>query len=101
MVKAGIALPTTVHKSNTRNAPDISTAPSPSRRKRRSAAAPARTVPVRRALTGSGLVVVGLALTSVGGVAAGGWTGVRLWVVLQPLVGAALAGFGPLARRSA
>ena len=43
------------------------------------------------------LVSGGLALTAAGGIGSEGWTGVRLWVVLLPFVGAGLVDFGPLA----
>lgn len=44
-------------------------------------------------------VCVGLALTAAGGVGSESWTGVRLWVVTLPLIGAGLVDFGPLARQ--
>lgn len=44
------------------------------------------------------LVCGGLALTAAGGIGSDGWTGVRLWVVVLPFVGAALVDFGPFAR---
>ncbi|MDH3641362.1 MAG: acyltransferase, partial [Gammaproteobacteria bacterium] len=44
------------------------------------------------------LVCGGLALTAAGGIGSEGWTGVRLWVVALPFIGAALVDFGPLAR---
>ncbi|MDJ0848679.1 MAG: acyltransferase [Myxococcota bacterium] len=65
----------------------------------RAAAAPCRPHSKRRAVAATALVAVGLALASAGGLAAAGasLTGVRLWALAPPLVGAALAGFGPLA----
>jgi hypothetical protein len=44
------------------------------------------------------LVSGGLALTAAGGIGSEGWTGVRLWVVVLPFIGAGLVDFGPLAR---
>jgi len=46
------------------------------------------------------LVSGGLALTAAGGIGSEGWTGVRLWVVALPFIGAGLVDFGPLAGRS-
>ncbi len=65
----------------------------------RAAVASSRPHPARRAVAATALVALGLAVTSAGGIAAAGatLTGVRLWALAPPLVGAALAGFGPLA----
>ena len=68
---------------------------------RRSAGAGTRPLATGRALAGAALVVLGLAFTAMGGVAAAGGAGVRLWAVAPPLLGAALADFGPLVRRGA
>lgn len=46
------------------------------------------------------MVCGGLALTAAGGIGSDSWTGVRLWVVLLPFVGAGLVDFGPLARKT-
>ncbi|MCZ6641297.1 MAG: acyltransferase, partial [Gammaproteobacteria bacterium] len=51
-----------------------------------------------RLMAGVLLVCGGLALTAAGGIGSDGWTGVRLWVVALPFVGAALVDFGPLTR---
>ena len=45
------------------------------------------------------LVCGGLALTAAGGIGSAGWTGIKLWVVALPFIGAGLVNFGPLAGR--
>lgn len=52
-----------------------------------------------RLVTAILLVCGGLALTAAGGIGSEGWTGVKLWVVALPFIGAALVDFGPLATR--
>ncbi|MEP3051450.1 MAG: acyltransferase [Erythrobacter sp.] len=63
-----------------------------------------RTVPKIRVVIGVLLICIGLAMTAAISIASPeGITGVRLWVVAFPLIGAALLGFGPiydLARKS-
>ena len=44
------------------------------------------------------LVCTGLALTAAGGIGSESWTGIRLWVVALPFIGAGLVDFGPLAK---
>jgi hypothetical protein len=60
-------------------------------------------VPHWRLVLGLALICLGLALTAAISIASPeGITGLRIWVVLLPFVGAALVGFGPgytLARR--
>jgi hypothetical protein len=51
-----------------------------------------------RVVFGAVLVCVGLALVALHGVGGDGPTGIKLWLVLMPLVGAALAGAVPLRR---
>ncbi len=62
-------------------------------------------LPLWRMITGLLLICAGLAGTAAISIASpAGITGVRLWLVALPLVGAALVGFGPvhsLARRVA
>ena len=41
----------------------------------------------------------GLAATAAGGIGSDDWTGIRVWVVALPFLGAALVDFGPLAHR--
>ena len=53
-----------------------------------------------RLLTGITLVCGGLSLTAIAGIGTETFTGVRLWVVALPILGAALVDFGPLADRS-
>ena len=53
-----------------------------------------------RAVIGSALVCAGLALIALHGVGGEGPLGIRLWVVLLPLAGAALAGAMPSGRRA-
>ena len=48
-----------------------------------------RTVPKARAVTGVTFICIGLGCTA-------GITGLRIWVVAAPFVGAALLGFGPV-----
>jgi len=47
-----------------------------------------------RQVSGAVLVCGGLALLALDGVGADGWLGLRLWVVVLPFIGAALAGVG-------
>jgi hypothetical protein len=54
-----------------------------------------------RQIVGAALVCGGLAFLALGGIGGGGWLGLRWWVVLLPLVGAALARVNPLARPKA
>ncbi len=58
-------------------------------------------LPAWRLVAAALLVCAGLALTAAGGIGSEGWTGVKLWVVALPFVGAALVDFGPLARTRA
>ena len=62
-----------------------------------------RQVAVWRLVTGLGLICLGLALTAAISIASpAGVSGLRLWVVAMPFIGAGLIGFGPaytLARR--
>jgi acyltransferase-like protein len=51
-----------------------------------------------RLITAVVFVCAGLALTAAGGVGSDSWTGIRLWVVALPFIGAGLVDFGPLAR---
>ncbi len=53
-----------------------------------------------RLLSSVVLVSGGLALTAAGGIGSEGFTGVRLWVVALPFIGAGLVDFGPLAGRN-
>ena len=56
-----------------------------------------RTVPKARMVAGVLMICIGLALTAAITIASPeGITGVRIWVVALPFVGAALLGFGPL-----
>ena len=56
-----------------------------------------RPVPKPRLVLGLLLICLGLAMTAVISIASPeGVTGVRLWVVALPFVGAALVGFGPV-----
>lgn len=56
-----------------------------------------REVPSARLVSGLVLICLGLAMTAAISIASPeGITGVRLWVVALPFVGAALVGFGPL-----
>ncbi|MFN2100355.1 acyltransferase family protein [Altererythrobacter sp. MF3-039] len=58
-----------------------------------------RPVPQWRLVTGLLLICLGLAMTAAISIASPlGWTGVRIWVVALPFVGAALVGFGPVYR---
>lgn len=58
-----------------------------------------RTVPKVRVVFGVLAICVGLAMTAAISIASpDGLTGVRLWVVALPIVGAALMGFGPVYR---
>ena len=52
-----------------------------------------------RLVTGIALVCGGLSLTAIAGIGTESFTGVRLWVVALPILGAALVDFGPLADR--
>jgi hypothetical protein len=54
-----------------------------------------------RPAVGATLVCAGLSFLALGGVAGEGWLGLRLWVLLLPFVGAALAGVTPIGRRTA
>jgi hypothetical protein len=56
----------------------------------------ARTVPVWRQLLGCVIACTGLAMLALEGVGGTGWLGLRWIPLLTPLVGAGLAGFGPL-----
>jgi hypothetical protein len=51
-----------------------------------------------RQIVGAVLVCGGLAFLAKDGIGGAGWLGLRWWVVLLPLAGAALAGVNPLAR---
>lgn len=51
-----------------------------------------------RQIVGAALVCGGLAFLALDGIGGEGWLGLRWWVVLLPLVGAAMAGVNPLAR---
>ncbi len=51
-----------------------------------------------RLLAGAAFVCGGLALLALDGVAGDGWLGLRVWVLLLPFAGAALAGVNPLAK---
>ncbi len=51
-----------------------------------------------RQVTGAALVCGGLALLALHGIAGDGWFGLRIWVLLLPFAGAALAGVNPLRR---
>ncbi len=51
-----------------------------------------------RQIAGAVLVCGGLSFLALDGIGGGGWLGLRWWVVLLPIVGAALAGVNPLAR---
>jgi fucose 4-O-acetylase-like acetyltransferase len=51
-----------------------------------------------RQVVGAAMICGGLALLVLDGIGAEGWLGLRWWVVVLPLVGAALAGVNPLAR---
>ena len=62
------------------------------------ASGPVRRVSRLRLVAGASLTCAGLGLLSFGGITAAGG-GVRVVPTLLPLVGTALAGFGPLARR--
>ena len=55
-------------------------------------------LPMWRLVTAVVLVCGGLALTAAEGIGSAGWTGVKLWLVALPFIGAALVDFGPLAR---
>lgn len=58
-----------------------------------------REVPLARLITGLALICTGLAATAAISIASPeGITGVRLWVVALPFIGAALIGFGPVHR---
>ncbi len=58
-----------------------------------------RTVPKLRVVLGVLMICIGLAATAAVTIASPeGVTGVRLWVIALPLVGAALLGFGPIYR---
>ncbi len=58
-----------------------------------------RIMPHWRLVVGLLLICFGLAATAAISIASPlGWTGVRIWVVALPLVGAALIGFGPVYR---
>lgn len=58
-----------------------------------------RPVPHWRLLAGLLLICTGLAMTAAISIASpAGVTGVRLWVVALPFIGAALVGFGPVYR---
>lgn len=60
-----------------------------------------RTTPKLRVVLGVLMICVGLAMTAAISIASpDGLTGVRLWVVALPIVGAALIGFGPIYRPS-
>lgn len=57
---------------------------------------PAKQVPHWRLLLGLAMICIGLALTAAISIASPeGVTGLRIWVVALPFVGAALVGFGP------
>ncbi|MEE8146485.1 MAG: hypothetical protein V3T24_02680, partial [Longimicrobiales bacterium] len=51
-----------------------------------------------RPVAGAALVCGGLALLALHGIAGDGWFGLRIWVLLLPFAGAALAGVNPLRR---
>ncbi len=51
-----------------------------------------------RQIAGAVLVCGGLSFLALDGIGGGGWLGLRWWVVLLPIAGAALAGVNPLAR---
>ena len=58
---------------------------------------PREDTPHWRLITGLVMICVGLAMTAAISIASpGGVTGVRLWVVALPFVGAAMVGFGPV-----
>lgn len=58
-----------------------------------------RTVPKARVVFGTAMICLGLAMTAAVSIASPeGITGVRLWVVALPFLGAALLGFGPAYR---
>ena len=57
-------------------------------------------LPMWRLVSAIILVCGGLALTAAQGIGSEGWTGVKLWLVALPFIGAALVDFGPLARGS-
>ncbi|UCC71946.1 MAG: acyltransferase [Gemmatimonadota bacterium] len=61
----------------------------------------AATVAAWRQVLGAGLVCGGLALLALHGIGGDGPLGLRLWVLLLPFAGAALAGVNPLGRRPA
>ena len=54
-------------------------------------------LPMWRLVSAVVLVCGGLALTAAQGIGSEGWTGVKLWLVALPFIGAALVDFGPLA----
>jgi surface polysaccharide O-acyltransferase-like enzyme len=58
---------------------------------------PARSIPLWRLFAGASMLCGGLALLAGGGVAGKGALGLDLVAVLLPIIGSALAGFGPLA----
>ena len=58
-------------------------------------------LPAWRLLAAILFVCTGLALTAAFGIGSDGWTGVKLWVVALPFLGAAMVDFGPLARFNA
>lgn len=58
-----------------------------------------RTVPKARAVLGVLMICIGLGATAAVTIASpDSWSGIRLWVVAFPIVGAAFMGFGPIYR---
>lgn len=60
----------------------------------------ARLIAPWRLVTGAALICAGLSLLALDGVAGEGWLGLRVWVLILPFAGAALAGVNPLRRKS-
>lgn len=54
--------------------------------------------PAWRQIVGAALICGGLSFLALDGIGGTGWLGLRWWVVLLPLAGAAVAGVNPLAR---
>ncbi|MFV2073011.1 MAG: hypothetical protein ACC742_10225, partial [Thermoanaerobaculales bacterium] len=57
---------------------------------------PSRPVAVWMQLLGCAVACAGLAMLALGGIGGDGWLGLRWIPLLLPLLGAGLAGFGPL-----
>lgn len=63
---------------------------------RTASGADVRAVPVIMQLVGCSIACAGLALLALGGIGGSGWLGLRWIPLLLPLLGAGIAGFGPL-----